>query len=197
MLTLDSSSPNVIAFQKWCVTHGLSHEICLGTRPGSLDEIKSYLTPFGFYTMFNKRESPLHFDTLGPVGCFLGHRSAWKLCQDRKETTWIFEEGTRTYHTSRFQTLEQDHPNLDLLLGHTVPVVRCTTQHRIGFRWNDRGVESIDKIYSGTKCYRMSPQFATFALKESETFDLHVDGFLCMLAIYHRETFQPEERLVA
>jgi hypothetical protein len=189
MLTLNPTSKNVRGFQNWCVSLGLSHELCLGTVPKSVDEVKANLTPYGYYNMFNHREAQCHFDTLSPIGCFMGHQSAWKICRDRKEITWIFEEGTYSFDTPDFQFLEREHPTMDFLLGHTVTVCRTSKQTRIGTWSHDRMIEPIDKIYYGTKCYRMSPDFATLALKESETFELHVDSFLCVLAIYYRDMY--------
>lgn len=189
MLTLCPESVNVQRFKTWCVSQNQSFDICLGTRPGSLEEIQSKLTPYGYYNMFNPRETHAHFNTLGVVGCFMGHQSAWRMCQDRKEPTWIFEEGTSSYNTEAFQSLEHDHPDFDFILGHSTRVWRSFAQSRIGPRWSERGLEAIDKIYYGLKCYRISPRFATLALQESKTFDLHVDSFLPTLAIYHRDTF--------
>jgi GR25 family glycosyltransferase involved in LPS biosynthesis len=188
MMTMDPHSVNSDRFRAWCSENNLSYEILMGIKPRSVHDVKPYLTPYAYHIMHNHRETAGHFDTLGPIGCFQSHRRIWEICVKRKEMIWVFEEGVSEYDTNQFHDLEHHHPDLHLLLGHTIPVVKLRFQRRIGSWYHDRGVEPIDKIYYGTKCYRISPRFAQLALQESKTFDLHVDTFLNVLAIYYQKT---------
>lgn len=189
MITMDTESDNVQRFAAWCNGHSRSCEVQAGTRVASLCDIKPYLTPYGWHSMHNRRESSCHFDSLGPVGCFLAHRSAWETCVRRGEATWIFEEGVRSFDTDTFDRLDANCGHADLILGHTVPVLRMWKQRTLSRQDMGNGLVSIDKIYFGTKCYRVSPGFAARLLQESARFDTHVDTFVNTTAMYYADEF--------
>lgn len=193
IISLDpSSSKNVNTFKEWCSVNQKSHSVQVGTRVQSTQEAKNYLTDFGYYNIGRWRETSFHFDTLGPIGCFLSHREVWKICIQRNETTWVFEEGVVSYDTNRMDTLDTQYSDYDLILGHSVPVIRLLKQTSLRHRImsDGSGLQSIDKIYFGTKCYRITPRFATHLLYKSCKFDLHVDSFICCVAMYDEDIFK-------
>jgi GR25 family glycosyltransferase involved in LPS biosynthesis len=190
MITLDADCHNVRIFIDWCTLQNRSYDVLMGHRATDLETSKTQLTSFGYYVMNNWRESCHNFDTTGPIGCFVAHRSAWKRCVERNEQMWIFEEGVRSYDTRLFDQVDQDYPCMDLILGHTVPVLRRWRQRRINSHRIDLMLQTIDKIYFGTKCYRISPLFARRLIENSERFDVHVDTFLCAEAMYYQREFQ-------
>jgi GR25 family glycosyltransferase involved in LPS biosynthesis len=190
MISLDSNSRNVNTFKEWCLHRHQTGEIVPGRIVASLEEAKPLLTSYGYYVMQNWRESPCHFDTTGPIGCFLAHRDAWKICVSRNEHVWIFEEGVYTYDTTMFDKIDRVHSTTDLILGHTVPLLRMWIQNTVHTQTIDSMLMSIDKIYFGTRCYRLSPSFAASLLQNSLTFDTHVDTFICTEAIRYADEFK-------
>lgn len=183
-------SKNVQTFKEWCTSNNRSFGIQTGIRVQSTEEAKPYLTDFGYYNIGRWRETSFHFDTLSPVGCFLSHREVWKTCIHRNETTWVFEEGVVSYDTERLNELDSHHFDYDILLGHSVPVIRLMKQTALETRSLGNGLQSIDKIYFGTKCYRITPRFAAHLLYKSLKFDLHVDSFICCVAMYDQDKFK-------
>ena len=190
MITLDTECRNVQVFIDWCVLRGVPYEIHNGKRVENIEASKPHLTSYGYYVMNNWRESPSHFDTTGPVGCFLAHREAWTHCVRMNESMWVFEEGVRSYNTDLFDRVENDYPGMDLVLGHTVPVLRFWRQRRVNNHRIGSILRTIDKIYFGTKCYRLSPAFAARLLTNCGRFDVHVDTFLCTEAMYYQDEFK-------
>jgi hypothetical protein len=190
MISLDVTSKNVQTFTEWCKHHRRTCEIAPGRRVSSLLEAKPWLTSYGYYTMQNWRDGPCHFDSTGPVGCFLAHREVWKSCIARNEHVWVFEEGVYAYDTPRLNQLDTLYPDMDIILGHTVPLLRTWKQQSIGRHEMGENLASIDKIYFGTKCYRLSPRFAMRLLENSMTFDTHVDTFICTESILYSDEFK-------
>jgi GR25 family glycosyltransferase involved in LPS biosynthesis len=189
MISLKPSTPNVETFKTWCTRHDRENEIIPGRRITSLAEAKPFLTSYGYYIMCNWRESASHFDSTGPIGCFLAHRDVWIRCIDRNEHVWVFEEGVHDYDTLMFEQIDRDHPTTDLIMAHTVPLLRMWKQKRSVKQDVDSRLPPIDKIYYGTKCYRLSPGFAQVLLDNSQTFDTHVDTYICTEAIQHADTY--------
>jgi hypothetical protein len=195
MIGLDRDSSNVSNFKQWGKQNDRNIEFIPGVRlSSSLHYSKQYLTPYGYYNMHNWRETSSHFDSVGPVGCFLAHRTAWEACCRVNEPTWIFEEGVISYNTELFNYIDNRCEDFDLVLGHTVKVLRMWRQRRIPSEpiidCHRHILKPIDKIYYGTKCYRVSPTFARQLLIDSVRFDVHVDTFISSMAIYHANTFQ-------
>lgn len=176
MIAMQEDVPNVRRFRTWCDIHSRTWDVVRGHRVDSLQEMTPHLTPYGLYNVQRRRETSIHFDTTGPVGCFLSHRSVWQMCVDRQEDVWVFEEGVTDYQSRRFQELDERN-DLDLILGHTIRVLRFIRQRSVVKK------NSIDKIYFGTKCYRVSPRFARHLLDNSTQFDMHVDAFICITAM--------------
>jgi GR25 family glycosyltransferase involved in LPS biosynthesis len=190
MISMDPVCKNVHTFKEWCKQHHRTYEIVPGRKIHSLEEATPWLTSYGYYIMHNWRESPCHFDSTGPIGCFLAHRNIWEECVTRNENIWVFEEGVYGYATSMFEHLDNIHPNTDLILGHTVPLLRMWRQNSIDKEVISTSLMSIDKIYFGTKCYRISPRFAARLLQNSLRFDTHVDTFICTESIRYADEFQ-------
>jgi GR25 family glycosyltransferase involved in LPS biosynthesis len=155
-----------------------------------LAEAKPWLTSYGYYIMQNWRESSCHFDSTGPIGCFLAHRDVWSACVARNETTWVFEEGVYSYDTPKIKDLDIQYPVMDVILGHTFMLPRSWKQKSIDKHSMGNELTSIDKIYFGTKCYRISPRFAARLLENSVRFDTHVDTFICTESIRYADEFQ-------
>jgi hypothetical protein len=190
MIAMKTDCENAMVFRKWCEDNHKSGWITPGCRVTSLDDARPWLTSYGYYLMCNWKETSFHFDTTGPVGCFLSHRAVWQQCVERKEPIWVFEEGVSWYDTSAFDYLDVHHASVDLILGHTFPVWRMWHQTPIATRSVlDPVLESIEKVLYGTKCYRVSPAFAARLLEKSTTFDMHVDAFLCTSAIMYAAEF--------
>jgi hypothetical protein len=189
MISMTTTSPNVDTFKTWCTQRHQTCEIIPGRRISSLLEAKPWLTSYGYYIMNNWRESSCHFDTTGPVGCFLAHRDAWAKCVSRNEHMWIFEEGVYGYDTTMFDQLDRLHPTVDLIMGHTIILPRMWRQRSVDKHAIGTLLTSIDKIYFGTKCYRLSPALAERLLQNSMTFDTHVDTFICTEAILYADEF--------
>lgn len=194
MISLDKDKENTTAFHKWCTRHNLSHEVVPGVVVQNWKDYKKRLCPYAYYTMYNQRLTHHHFNSSGPIGCFLAHINAWTICVQKQENVWVFEEGVCSYNDAMFETLGtlQD---IDLLLGHTVPVVDIRIQKRIKPYDNNKntcrnGLLHIDKVYYGTKCYCISPRFAKCLIKQSKQFGTHVDTYMCTMAIYHSATFR-------
>lgn len=193
MITMDRSSPNTNKFTEWChINHRIS-ELVDGVVVRSIESIKDYLTPYGYYIMQNQRETSIHFDTLGPIGCFLAHRDAWGriVTDDSCDHCWVFEEGVSDYYDDIINRVDNAYDHFDFLHGHTVTVVRLWKQKQIRhttdkFHYNN-GIVPIDKIYYGTKCYRISKKFAKLLLDHSTQFDMHVDSYMCIMAIYYSD----------
>jgi hypothetical protein len=189
MISLNAETPNVTAFKARCRRRNQTCEVLPGRRISSVSEAKPWLTSYGYYIMNNWRESSCQFDTTGPVGCFLAHREAWAICVARDEHVWIFEEGVYAYEDPMFDRIKRRHPTTDLIRGHTIPLLRIWKQRSIGKRAIDSLLTTVDKIYYGSKCYRLSPAFAARLLQNSMTFDTHVDTFICTQAIQHADEF--------
>ena len=183
MIAMEENVPNVRRFKTWCDVQSRTWTVVRGHRVDSIQDMKPYLTPYGLYNIQRRRETSMHFDRSGPVGCFLSHRSVWQMCVDRQEDMWVFEEGVTEYQSRQFQKLDEREDHLDLILGHTICVLRFIRQCSVGGSVVGTGVNSIDKIYFGTKCYRISPRFARHLLDSSEQFDMHVDSFICVMAM--------------
>ncbi len=193
MIGLDPGTLNVSKFKQWGELHNKSCEFLPGVRVSSLDDIKDRLTPYGYYIMHSWRETSSHFDSVGPAGCFLAHRNAWKVCCERNEMVWVLEEGVVSYETDLFTYLDDECGDFDLILGHTVPVMRMWKQRSIPTQATDPEkplLAPIDKIYYGAKCYRVSPGFARQLLLLSDRFDVHVDTYIPTMAIYHGPVFK-------
>jgi GR25 family glycosyltransferase involved in LPS biosynthesis len=190
MIALATESRNIATFKEWCTRRGQSHEVVTGCRVSDMAESKPHLTSYGYYVMNNWRETCNHFDTTGPIGCFLAHRTVWKQCVSRNVPVWVFEEGVESYDTAQFDRIECDYSEMDLVLGHTVPVLRRWWQRRINSHRIGPILEMVDKVYFGTKCYRISPRFAARLIQNSERFDVHVDTFLCTEAMYYNTEFK-------
>lgn len=192
MISLSSSSKNVHTFQSWCKAYNKTCEISSGVQVKDWKEYKDIIAPYSFFILHNRRLDCHHFDTTGPIGCFLAHKKVWKICVQRNEPTWIFEEGVSSYRQNIFHELDTYHENVDLILGHTVPVFSIYRQNSICKKGDDVGsyLQPIDKIYFGTKCYRISPRFASFLLEHSKQIDLHVDSYINVMAIYYADQFQ-------
>lgn len=190
MISLVTTSRNVQNFRAWCTKLGQSHEVVPGHRVPDMETGKKHLTSYGYYVMNNWRETCNHFDSTGPIGCFLAHRAVWKRCVARNVPFWIFEEGVESYDTAQFDRIECDYSDMDLVLGHTVPVVRRWWQRRVNSHRIGPILEMIDRVYFGTKCYRISPVFAARLIQNSERFDTHVDTFLCTEAMYYATEFK-------
>lgn len=189
MISLDESTPNVSTFKEWCTKRRQPWTVIPGRRISTLEEAKPLLTSYGYYIMQNWRETSSHFDSTGPIGCFLAHRDAWTDCVLRNEHTWVFEEGVYAYDTPIFDKLDSQHPDIDLILGHTFTVARMWKQKSIGRRILCPILSTVDKVYFGTKCYRLSPMFAARLLENSKTFDTHVDTYICTEAIRYADEF--------
>ena len=189
MISLKPTSRNVNTFKEWCKQHKRNGEVIPGRRITSLEEAKPLLTSYGWYIMHNWRESASHFDTTGPIGCFLAHRDVWKVCVSRNENIWVFEEGVYGYQTPLFDDIDTLYPTKDLILGHTIPLLRMWRQKSVNKSNICSVLTSIDKIYFGTKCYRLSPAFASRLLENSVKFDTHVDTFICTEAIRYADEF--------
>ena len=189
MIAMSRDNPNVDTFETWCEDRGLTSELVDGCRVTSLADVKDCLTPYGYYMMHNWKESSCQFDQLSVIGCFLSHRKAWQICVDRLEPVWIFEEGVSSYDTHMFETIDAEYGTYDLVLGHTMPVLRILWQTSVNKRSLNRHLESIDKIYYGAKCYRISPVFAQQLLDNSHRFDTHVDIYMCNMAMYYDTSY--------
>lgn len=191
MIAMDpTTAPSVVQFTQWCLRNHRTYSVQMGIRMASLPDAKPYLTDFGYFYMNRWRETSFHFDRLGPIGCFLSHREVWKQCLQRKEAVWIFEEGVRTYDTQWFEHLDSVRSDYDLIMGHSVPVLRFFKQQPMGQQRIGTDIEAIDKVYFGTKCYRVTPRFAAQLLVKSSKFDLHVDSFICCVAMYDAGLFK-------
>lgn len=185
---MDTTNANSIYFRKWCLENKRSYSYVSGVRLQPTDDVKDYLTPYGYYIMNNWRESPAHFDTMGPIGCFLAHKKAWEYCVQENKPCWIFEEGVVSYDTKAFELFDTTYIDYDFLHGHTVPVVRIWKQKKmVGSSCTNNDMYPIDQIYYGTKCYRVSPTFAKILLDNSIQFDVHVDTFVCLIAMYYAD----------
>jgi GR25 family glycosyltransferase involved in LPS biosynthesis len=196
MISMDVSCSNVRKFESWCTENERPFELIAGVRVDTLESVKEHITPYGYYVMKNWRESCAHFDTLGPIGCFLAHRNAWKQCiKSTAEHSWIFEEGVSRYDDDKIRLLENEYNQFDLIHGHSIQVVRLWKQRPIGLSPNENTdaykdmMVPFSKIYYGTKCYRVSRRFARRLLEKSEQFDVHVDTFLSIMAIYYNDEF--------
>jgi GR25 family glycosyltransferase involved in LPS biosynthesis len=189
MISLNPTSKNVNTFNEWCTQQTRTGEVIPGRRVTSLEEAKPFLTSYGWYIMHNWRESSCHFDTTGPIGCFLAHRDVWKVCVSRNENIWVFEEGVYSYTTHLFDEIDTLYPTKDLIMGHTIHVPRMWRQKSMNKSNICSVLASIDKIYFGTKCYRLSPAFAARLLENSVKFDTHVDTFICTEAIRYADEF--------
>lgn len=192
MITLNKDSKNVVHFRKWCESQKKRYDVISGVRINDWYSQKENLTPYAYYTLYHWRPSPHHFDTTGPIGCFLAHKNVWKVCVQKQENIWVFEEGVYAYnHENMFNILDREYKNMDLILGHTI--------HQFNI-WKQRSLRksqpigdhltSIDKIYYGTKCYRVSPRFATLLLQKSRQFELHVDAYINLMAMYYEDQLQ-------
>ena len=190
MIAMRPSHPNVDVFRAWGAAQRRTVEIQPGIAIVSIAEAKPHLTSYGYYIMNNWRDGSCHFDTTGPVGCFLAHRHAWNICVTRNEAVWIFEEGVSAYTSADFDELDQRYPDLDLVLGHSIMVLRVGRQCLYRPQQLNSLLTMIDKIYYGTKCYRVSPAYARQLLLDSHRFDTHVDTFLCTQSMMYRDTFQ-------
>jgi len=189
MISLDASTQNVSTFKEWCTNRKQPWSVLPGRRISTLEEAKPLLTSYGYYIMQNWRETSSHFDSTGPIGCFLAHRDAWAACVLRNEQTWVFEEGVYAYETPLFDKLDRQYPTTDLILGHTFTVLRMWKQKSIGKRIICPLLSTVDKVYFSTKCYRISPLFAARLLENSKTFDTHVDTFICTESIRYADEF--------
>ena len=184
------SHPNIDVLRAWGAAHKRTVEIQPGITIATTAEAKPHLTSYGYYVMNNWRDGSCHFDTTGPVGCFLAHRHAWNICVTRNEAVWIFEEGVSAYTTADFDELDQRYPHLDLVLGHSIVTARLWRQCLYRPQQLNSLLTAIDKIYYGTKCYRVSPAFARQLLVDSHRFDTHVDTYISTQAMMFRDTFQ-------
>lgn len=191
IITLDDGHPNIVRFKEWCQETGRQCSVQRGVRIRTVHEARAHLTEYGMYLQSRRRETAFHFDSLGPVGCFLAHRKAWTTCVARDEPTWIFEQGLTSCRSKAFEDIDAHHPDVDLVLGHTIPVLRPYPQRRIAHRGKRRGrLRPVDKVRFGAKCYRVTPRFAAHLLERSQHgFDLHVDSFICMVALNHCDDF--------
>lgn len=192
MITMDPNHVNANIFSKWCTDQERSYDIVEGIRVESIASIKQYLTSYGYYTMYNKRETHSHFDTLGPIGCFLAHRRAWMTFLDSDhDYCWILEEGVRSYDTESFQKVEVDYHNFDFIHAHNVFVFRVLKQNHASIstkvQYDDGNIVPINKVFNGTKCYRISRKFAVLLVEHSQLFDVHVDAYICQMAIKHHD----------
>jgi GR25 family glycosyltransferase involved in LPS biosynthesis len=190
MISLHAQSKNVQTFTEWCDARQQTNQVLPGRKVASLEEARPWLTSYAWYSMHNWREGPCHFDTTGPIGCFLAHRDAWQVCVTRNEYVWIFEEGVYNYDSLLFDQIQSAHPKTDLIMGHALQVARLWKQTSMDSSYTaDSLMMPLDKIDYGTKCYRLSPSFATKLLQHSLTFDTHVDAFICTEALMHTKDF--------
>lgn len=196
MISMDRESPNSIGFVNWCDRTKRSYQFVEGVDAKTIESVKQYLTPYGYYIIQNQKETVSHFDTLGPIGCFLAHREAWRniIANESCEYCWIFEEGVSEYRDEMIERVENVYGHFDFLHGHNVPVLRLWKQKRIEIKQkeNDKhhynnGIVPVDKIYYGTKCYRISKSFAKLLFDHSTQFDMHVDSYICTMAIYYSD----------
>jgi GR25 family glycosyltransferase involved in LPS biosynthesis len=185
---MNKDSKNTKKFKLWCNCNKKSYDIVSGVRVKDWRQYKDMLTPYAYYNLHNWRPSTQHFDTTGPIGCFLAHKKVWDICVQRNESVWIFEEGVYEYKDAMFDILDSQYKSVDLIFGHTINLFHVWKQHKICTQSNiDDYLTDIDKIYYGTKCYRVSPLFANLLLQQSKQFELHVDSYINVLAIYYKD----------
>ena len=194
MISLNANSKNTKNFRNWCSRHEKTYEVIPGVRVENWKDYKRQLCPYAYYLMYNWRPSSHHFDTTGPIGCFLAHRNAWSICVQKQENIWIFEEGVYSYNDDVFEKLNT-FKHVDLILGHTIFVPNIKKQRCIRHEYNKNnkitpdGLSHIDKVYYGTKCYNISPRFAQLLIDHSKQIDTQVDTYLCIMAIYYDDSF--------
>jgi len=114
--------------------------------------------------------------TSGEIGCFLSHRSAWKLCVERASPTVVLEDDFRLQPTfwPSLRVADQCSGTFDLLRlqGTFVRKERVLRKfHEI----------SLVKQYvdpAGSMAYVVTPQCAQVLLARSEKFCVPVDDFI-------------------